>query len=95
MPKALKGTLITTNYVFDQHGQQLIPVLGTLVKCDASIKAMIMDIDNAQGNDMIVEDLDDEHVLVKDNKVAELKQLLTEKISVHLREPETSDSEGN
>jgi TFIIH basal transcription factor complex TTD-A subunit len=47
--------------------------LGALVKCDASIKAMLVDIDSNNRNDFIIEELDEEHVLVKETKVAELK----------------------
>lgn len=49
---------------------------GTLVKCDASIKAMLMDIDSKNGNEFIIEDLDEEHVLVKETKIATLKAKL-------------------
>ena len=51
-------------------------VKGTLVKCDASIKAMLVDIDNKHHNDFIIEELDEEHLLVKDTKIAELKSRL-------------------
>jgi hypothetical protein len=47
------------------------------VQCDASIKAIINKIDSAK-NDFIVEDLDDETVLIKESKLAELKQRLKE-----------------
>ena len=56
---------------------------------------MIINIDTEQNNDIIVEDLDEEHVMVKETKVAELKQRLNDKIKMHLREAESSDSEGN
>lgn len=45
---------------------------GTLVECDASIKAIIMRL-NQDGHAYVIEDLDDEHVLVHDDKVEELK----------------------
>jgi TFIIH basal transcription factor complex TTD-A subunit len=46
---------------------------GTLVRCDASIKAMLIDIDSKNNNEYIIEDLDEEHILVKETKVTELK----------------------
>jgi TFIIH basal transcription factor complex TTD-A subunit len=52
--------------------------LGTLVKCDASIKAMLVDIDDKNNNDFIIEDLDEEHLLVKETKVATLKARLNQ-----------------
>jgi len=67
-------------------------MLGVLVKCDASIKAIIIKIDSDR-NDIIVEDLDEEHLLIKSDKLAELKQRLSETLKATLREPETSDSD--
>lgn len=49
-----------------------------LVKCDASIKAMLIDIDNNNRNEYIIEDLGEEHLLVKETKLAELKGRLQE-----------------
>lgn len=46
------------------------------VECDASIKAIIMRIDEQHSHAFIIEDIDDEHVLVKKGKHDELKQLL-------------------
>lgn len=37
---------------------------------------MLVDIDSKRDNNFIIEELDEEHVLVKETKVAELKQLL-------------------
>ncbi|KAL6712174.1 TFIIH complex subunit tfb5 [Coniothyrium glycines] len=68
-------------------------VKGTLVKCDASIKAMLVDIDSKNNNEYIVEELDEEHVLVKDAKVHELKARLKQMMGDRLRDPDQSDSE--
>ena len=46
---------------------------GTLVRCDASIKAMLVDIDSKNNNEYIIEELDEEHILVKETKLNELK----------------------
>jgi TFIIH basal transcription factor complex TTD-A subunit len=51
---------------------------GTLVKCDASIKAMLVDIDSKNNNEYIIEELDEEHILVKETKINELKARLNE-----------------
>ena len=51
---------------------------GTLVKCDASIKAMLVDIDSKNSNEYIIEELDEEHILVKESKINELKARLNE-----------------
>ncbi|CBY00411.1 similar to RNA polymerase II transcription factor B subunit 5 [Plenodomus lingam JN3] len=66
---------------------------GTLVKCDASIKAMLVDIDSKNGNEYIIEELDEEHILVKETKVHELKSRLNQMMKERLKEPDTSDSE--
>ncbi|KAF2130489.1 hypothetical protein P153DRAFT_366075 [Dothidotthia symphoricarpi CBS 119687] len=68
-------------------------VSGTLVKCDASIKAMLVDIDSRNGNEYIIEELDEEHILVKNTKINELKARLNHMMKERLKEPETSDSE--
>lgn len=49
---------------------------GVLVECDPSIKAIILKINNEQGHDIIIDDIDDEHVLIKSAKEDELKRLL-------------------
>lgn len=45
---------------------------GTLVECDPSIKSIIISIDK-EDNEYIIEDLDESHLVVKDNMVAKLK----------------------
>lgn len=49
---------------------------GVLVECDASIKAIIVNIDREFGNKFIIEDIDDEHVLIQASKHEELKSEL-------------------
>lgn len=51
---------------------------GVLVECDPSIKAIILKINSEQGHDIIIEDIDDEHVLIKTAREDELKRLLKE-----------------
>jgi len=47
-----------------------------LVQCDPSIKAMICRIDEIAQEKFIIEDLDDETVVVKESKLAQLKDEL-------------------
>ncbi|UPX15228.1 uncharacterized protein EKO05_0005685 [Ascochyta rabiei] len=84
-------------------------IRGTLVRCDASIKAMLVDIDSKNNNEYIIEELDEEHILVKETKVNELKGRLNnvrafwrgdmcftktmQMMRERLKEPESSDSE--
>ncbi|EDP89857.1 hypothetical protein SNOG_20160 [Parastagonospora nodorum SN15] len=84
-------------------------IRGSLVKCDASIKAMLVDIDSKNNNEFIIEELDEEHILVKETKINELKARLnevsmavtpssslanfTQMMRQRLKEPESSDSE--
>jgi TFIIH basal transcription factor complex TTD-A subunit len=72
MVKATKGNAVLKS----RQGTNTKTAPGTLVKCDASIKAMLIDIDSKHHDTFIIEDLDEEHVLVKDTMVAELKQRL-------------------
>jgi TFIIH basal transcription factor complex TTD-A subunit len=46
------------------------------MKCDASIKAMLVDIDNKNNHEYIIEELDEEHILVKETMVNQLKARL-------------------
>ncbi|KAF1825373.1 uncharacterized protein K489DRAFT_408043 [Dissoconium aciculare CBS 342.82] len=63
-------------------------VAGVLVECDPSIKAILIKIDTEHNHDFIVEDIDDEHVLVKNMKQDELKRLLKEALKDTVKEPE-------
>lgn len=71
MPRAIRSLLPI----------QAIPYLptkwfpGVLIECDPSIKSIIVNIDS-QNHDFIIEDLDDERVVVKENMVPLLKQKL-------------------
>lgn len=51
-------------------------VKGVLVECDPSIKAIILKIDEDHHHTFIVEDLDEDHLVVKEAKLAELKDRL-------------------
>lgn len=68
-------------------------VRGTLVKCDASIKAMLVDIDSKNNNDFIIEDLDEEHLLVKESKIGALKARLNQMLKERLKDPENEVSD--
>ena len=81
MPRAVQG---------EHDDSHNVPLLlstcceGVLVECDPSIKAIIMRIDEQHSHAFIIEDIDDEHVLVKKGKHDELKQLLKDVSSPHL-----------
>ena len=51
--------------------------LGVLIQCDPSIKAIILKI-NQDNNDYIIDDLDDQTLVVKEDKLASLKVQLDE-----------------
>ena len=65
---------------------ELIPdcVPGVLVKCDPSIKAIIQRINDQNNHDIIIEDIDDEHMLIKNTRHVDLKQMLKEVRSIML-----------
>jgi TFIIH basal transcription factor complex TTD-A subunit len=46
-----------------------------LIECDPSIKAIIIKIDEVN-HEYIVEDLDDQHLVIKEGKLQELKMKL-------------------
>lgn len=54
----------------------LADYLGVLIECEPAIKSIIVHIDRQQRNDIIIEDLDESHLVVKENMVTILKQKL-------------------
>lgn len=59
------------------------------MQCDASIKAIISKIDE-QTHDIVIADLDDETLIVKENKIAVLKERLGEVRNVYYASLESS-----
>lgn len=76
MPRAMQGQSPST--LDTQRPRSLIYYEGVLVECDPSIKAIITRINEQRNHEIIVEDIDDEHVLIKKDKHDELKLLLKE-----------------
>ncbi|WPH01214.1 Hypothetical protein R9X50_00405000 [Acrodontium crateriforme] len=67
---------------------------GVLVQCDPSIKAIIVKINAEHNHDIIVEEIDEEHVLVKTSKHELLKNLLKDALKDTVKEAaESSESE--
>ncbi|KAH8599323.1 RNA polymerase II transcription factor B subunit 5 [Bisporella sp. PMI_857] len=69
-------------------------IRGVLVECDPSIKAIILKID-AEENAFIVEDLDEQRLVIKENMVALLKMRLDDVLKETLQEPEASGSDAD
>ncbi|KAK4540370.1 hypothetical protein LTR36_009227 [Oleoguttula mirabilis] len=65
-------------------------IAGVLVECDPSIKAILVKIDTEHHHDFIIEEIDDEHLLIKSNKHEDLKQLLRDALKDTVREAEDS-----
>ncbi|CCD22514.1 TFIIH complex subunit TFB5 NDAI_0A03570 [Naumovozyma dairenensis CBS 421] len=65
---------------------------GALLQCDPSIKALIVQID-AQRSDIILEELDDTHLLVDPNKVAFIKFELNRLLSKNIYNPMDDEEE--
>ena len=59
---------------------------GALIQCDPSIKALIIQMD-AEYNDIILEELDDTHLLVDPNKVEYIKHELNRLLSSNIYNP--------
>ncbi|KAI1401407.1 nucleotide excision repair, TFIIH, subunit [Hypoxylon fuscum] len=62
-------------------------IKGTLVECEPSIKSIIISIDS-ENNNYIIEDLDENHLVVKDNMVAQLKIELESRLKENVPEYE-------
>lgn len=67
-------------------------IRGTLIEVDPSIKAIIVKIDSER-NDFIVADLDDEHLVIKDDMMGELKLRLDDALKETQQPPDDSGSE--
>jgi TFIIH basal transcription factor complex TTD-A subunit len=52
-----------------------LTLAGVLIECEPAIKSIIVHLDSAN-NDIIIEDLDETHLVVKENMVQVLKQKL-------------------
>ncbi|QLL34950.1 hypothetical protein HG536_0H03250 [Torulaspora globosa] len=63
---------------------------GSLIQCDPSIKALIMQID-AERSDIILEELDDTHLLVDPSKVEFIKRELNRLLSKNIYNPMDED----
>lgn len=47
-------------------------IRGVLITCDPSIRSIILKIDSA-AHDFVISELDDQHLVIKEGKLAELK----------------------
>ncbi|KLU86730.1 hypothetical protein MAPG_05742 [Magnaporthiopsis poae ATCC 64411] len=65
-------------------------IFGVLIECDPLIKAAIVDIDKRR-NDIIVEDIDEEHLVIKENMVDYLKSQL----DIRFKQVEVGPSKGS
>lgn len=54
-----------------------------LVECDPSIKSIIINLDS-ENNAYIIEDLDETHLLIKENHLGELKAKLDDVGPTHM-----------
>jgi TFIIH basal transcription factor complex TTD-A subunit len=69
-----------------------VRLAGVLIECDPSIKSIIVNIDS-DNHDYIIEDLDEERVVVKENMVAALKQKLEDRLKENVAPVDESGSE--
>ncbi|KAK3378087.1 TFIIH subunit TTDA/Tfb5 [Podospora didyma] len=67
---------------------------GILIECEPAIKSIIVHLDSVS-HDIIIEDLDEQHLLVRPNMVHLLKQKLEERLKETYRPEEPlADSDG-
>lgn len=67
---------------------------GILIECEPAIKSIIVHLDSLSGNDFIIEDLDEQHLLVRPNMIHILKAQLDERLKETYRPEEPlADSE--
>lgn len=85
MPRAVKGmsivkprSTLSSCFAAERKSHRCadhLAEIGVLVECDPSIKAIILKIDS-KFHDIVIEDLDDSTLMVKESKLAELKAKL-------------------
>ncbi|KAL7663623.1 General transcription and DNA repair factor IIH subunit TFB5 [[Candida] zeylanoides] len=61
-------------------------IRGVLVRCDPSIKALILKIDSAR-HDIVIEELDETHLVIDQNKVQAVKSELNRMLSKNIYDP--------
>lgn len=64
----------------------LSAVKGALVLCDPSIKALILKIDSER-HDIIIEELDETHLVIDQNKIDYVKLELNRLLSKNIYDP--------
>ncbi|CAG8980034.1 hypothetical protein HYALB_00009243 [Hymenoscyphus albidus] len=67
-------------------------IRGVLIECDPSIKAIIMKIDS-ESHHFVVEELDDQTLVIKENMLGELKRRLDDQLRDTQQPPEDSGSD--
>lgn len=67
-------------------------IRGVLVQCDPSIKSIIVKI-NSDRNEYIIEELDDQTLVIKENMLGELKRKLDEVLKETQNVPDESDQD--
>nr|6TRS_D Chain D, Uncharacterized protein [Thermochaetoides thermophila DSM 1495] len=68
----------TTENLYFQ-GAMVRAIRGVLIECEPAIKSIIVHLDSIN-HDFIIEDLDDHHLVVKENMVQILKQKLEDRL---------------
>ncbi|KAF7549906.1 hypothetical protein G7046_g8183 [Stylonectria norvegica] len=91
MPRAIRG-MSPPSEARSTTARPDHAVAGVLIECDPSIKSIIVNIDS-DNHDFIIEDLDDERVVVKENMVQLLKSKLEDRLKENLPPEEESGSE--
>ncbi|CZR52963.1 related to RNA polymerase II transcription factor B subunit 5 [Phialocephala subalpina] len=66
-------------------------IRGVLIECDPSIKSIIVAIDNESDHAYVVEELDDQTLVVKENMLTSLKMKLDDKLKDTQIQPDESD----
>jgi TFIIH basal transcription factor complex TTD-A subunit len=62
-------------------------IRGVLIECEPAIKSIIVHLDS-ENHDIIIEDLDETHLFVKENMVQVLKQKLEDRLKETYRPEE-------
>lgn len=80
------STILVSAVIFKQKKIMLTASKGVLVQCDPSIRALVLQIDSKSPG-IVLEELDDTHLMIKQDQVQYVKNELNKLLSMNIYNP--------
>ncbi|KAK3325891.1 transcription factor TFIIH complex subunit Tfb5-domain-containing protein [Apodospora peruviana] len=91
MPRAIRGNSRSPpKFRHEGSHVEMKFLLGVFIECEPAIKAIILHLDS-ESRDIVIEDLDEQHMVVKENMVDTVKQKLEDRLKETYRPEEPLD----